>query len=109
MGLLKKRLLCLIPGLLAVLLAALPAGAQPQLPTDEPFFVGGVEDDAYGGNIWFDYLAGREARHITAGTYLVRIDDMSPTHNFRLRDLTFGGTHLDYRTGPTARGSSTGR
>lgn len=58
-----------------------------------------MEDDAFGGNIWFNYLAGREARHITAGTYLVQIDDLSLTHNFRLRDLSFGGTHLDYRTG----------
>jgi hypothetical protein len=87
-----------------VLLVALPAGAQPQQPRDEPFFVGGVADDAYGGNIWFNYLAGRQAQHITAGTYLVQIDDLSSTHNFHLRDLTFGGTHLDYRTGTACQG-----
>jgi len=34
-------------------------------------------------------VAGHEARHITAGTYWVRIDDESPTLNFRLKDLTF--------------------
>ena len=57
------------------------------MPVGEPYFVGGVEDDAFGGNIWFNYLAGRE-RAITAGTYLVQIDDRSSTHNFRLRDLS---------------------
>lgn len=88
-----------------MLLAALPAGAQPRQPTDDPFFVGGVEDDAYGGNIWFNYSAGRDAQHITSGTYLVRIDDRSSTHNFHLRDLTFGGTHLDYRTGTGCQGT----
>jgi hypothetical protein len=88
----------------AVLLVALPAGAQPRQPTEDPYFVGGVED-ANGGNIWFNYLAGRQAQHITAGTYLVRIDDTSPTLNFHLRDLTFDGTHLDYRTGPACEGT----
>ena len=103
--LLKKRLLYLIPGLLAVLLAALPAGAQPTQPTDDPFFVGGVEDDGFGGHIWFNYRAGRDAQHITSGTYLVQIDDRSSTHNFHLRDLTFGGTHVDYRTGTGCQGT----
>lgn len=71
-----------------MLLVTVPAGAQPRLPTDDPFFIGGVQDDAYGGNIWFNYAAGRDAQHITAGTYLVEIDDRSSTHNFHLRDLT---------------------
>lgn len=94
-----------MPGLfLVLLLVALPAGAQPRQPTDDPFFVGGVEDDAYGGHIWFNYAAGREARHITAGTYLVQVDDLSPVHNFHLRDLSWGGTRLDYRTGPVCEG-----
>ena len=69
-------------GLAALLLAAIPRRAAAGA-VGEPYFVGGVEDDAFGGNIWFNYLAGREARHITAGTYLVQIDDRSSTHNFR--------------------------
>ena len=63
-----------------------------------------MADDAYGGNIWFNYWAGRQAQHITAGTYLVQIDDRSSIHNFHLRDLTFGGTHLDYQTGVGCQG-----
>jgi hypothetical protein len=83
----------------------MPAGAQPQAPLDDPFFVGGVEDDAVNGDrIWFNYLTGREARHITAGTYLVRIEDRSSVHNFHLRDLSFQGQHIDYRTGTECQG-----
>ena len=68
----------------------MPAGAQPQAPLDDPFFVGGVEDDAVNGDrIWFNYFTGREARHITAGTYVVQIEDRSSVHNFHLRDLSF--------------------
>ena len=66
-----------------MLLAALPAGAQPKQPTDDPFFVGGVEDDGFGGHIWFNYRAGRDAQHITSGTYLVEIDDRSPAASIR--------------------------
>lgn len=88
-----------------MLLLTVPAGAQPRLPTDDPFFIGGVQDDAYGGNIWFNYAAGRDAQHITAGTYLVEIDDRSLTHNFHLRDLTWGGAHLDYKTGTGCQGT----
>ena len=70
-------------------LVVLTAPASAHNAGQQPFFVGGVEDDAYGGHSWFDYAAGREARHITAGTFLVRIDDRSPTRNFRLHDVTF--------------------
>lgn len=84
-------------------MAGLPAAARSSEP--QPFFIGGVEDDAYGGHIWFNYAAGRDAQHITSGTYLVEIDDRSPTLNFHLRDLTYGGTHLDYKTGTQCTGS----
>jgi hypothetical protein len=104
-GLLKRRLLYLIPGLLALLLVALPAGAQPRPPTDDPFFIGGVENEGDWGHIWFNYAAGRDAQHITSGTYLVEIDDRSSSYNFHLRDLTFGGTHLDYKTGIGCQGT----
>lgn len=90
---------------MALLLVALPAGAQPRLPTDDPFFIGGVEDGSPHGNIWFNYAAGRDGAHITAGTYLVEIDDRSSTHNFHLRDLTWEGTHLDYKTGTGCEGT----
>jgi hypothetical protein len=108
--LLTRRFLYLAPGLLlALLLVALPAGAQPQAPLDEPFFVGGVEDDAVNGDrIWFNYYAGREARHITAGTYLVQVDDRSSVHNFRLRNLSPVVPHpFDYRTGTECQGQFT--
>ena len=86
-------------------MVALPAGAQPQAPLDDPFFVGGVADDPVNGDrIWFNYFAGREARHITAGTYVVQIDDQSSVHNFHLRDLSFDPHHLDYRTGIECQG-----
>jgi hypothetical protein len=97
-------MLSLIPGLLAVLLVALPAGAQPRLPAVDPYFVGGVEDEL-GGHIWFNFAAGRDAAHITSGTYLVRIDDMSLTRNFRLRTLSPGASQFDYRTGLSCEGS----
>ena len=35
----------------------------------------------------------------------MEIDDRSSTHNFHLRDLTFGGTHLDYKTGTGCQGT----
>ena len=83
-------------------MAGLPAAARSSEP--QPFFIGGVEDDAYGGHIWFNYAGGRDGAHITSGTYLVEIDDRSTGLNFHLRDLTFGGTHVDYRTGKDCTG-----
>jgi hypothetical protein len=80
--------------LAALFLAALPAGAEVRGDCD-PYFVGGVQDDT----IWFNYCSGREARHITAGTYRVQVDDESSTQNFHLRDLSWGGAHVDMRTG----------
>ena len=100
-----KRLLSVVPGLVAFLLVALPAGAQPRMPNDDPFFIGGVMDDQYGGQIWFNYASGRQALHITAGTYLVRVDDESSTLNFHLKDLTHDPAHTDYRTGAGCQGT----
>jgi hypothetical protein len=84
----------------------MPAGAQPQAPLDDPFFVGGVEDDPVNGDrIWFNYFTGREARHITAGTYVVKIEDRSSVHNFHLRSLSPSVPHpFDYRTGIECQG-----
>src|SRR5262245_40947134 len=84
----------------------MPAGAQPQAPNDDPFFVGGVADDPVNGDrIWFNYFTGREARHITAGTYLVRIDDQSSVHNFHLRSISVDAPHpFDYQTGRECQG-----
>jgi hypothetical protein len=62
-------------------------------------------DDEFGGQIWFRYATGRDAAHITAGTYLVRIDDLSATHNFRLRDLTFQHWSADFLTTAEFQGS----
>jgi hypothetical protein len=89
-----------LPALAAFFVAVLPAGAQPQLPSDEPFFVGGVDDNA----IWFNYFTGREARHITAGRYIVQIDDLSSAQNFHLSDLSWSGAHVDLRTGVECQG-----
>lgn len=66
-----------LPAIAALFVVALPAGAQPTQPSEEPFFVGGVDDNA----IWFNYYTGREARHITAGRYMVQIDDLSSVQN----------------------------
>jgi hypothetical protein len=85
-----------------VLVAIVPSSAHGSDP--QPFFTGGIEDDPFGGHIWFTYATGREAAHITAGTYLVEIDDRSSTLNFHLRDLTYNGTHLDYWTGLDCEG-----
>src|SRR5438876_6456689 len=97
---LKLRLI--LGALIAFAVVVVPAAARTHT---EPFFVGGVADDAFGGHIWFNYAAGREARHITAGTYYVEIQDQSNTHNFHLRDLTWGGTHLDMTTTPAFNGN----
>ena len=85
-----------------LVVVAMPAAARSSDP--QPFFIGGVEDDAYGGHIWFNYAAGRDGAHITSGTYLVEIDDRSANYNFHLRDLTYGGTHLNYKTGLGCQG-----
>ena len=84
----------------------MPAGAQPQAPLDDPFFVGGVEDDPVNGDrIWFNYFTGREARHITAGTYVVKIEDRSSVHNFHLRSISADAPHpFDYQTGRECQG-----
>jgi plastocyanin len=86
-----------------LIVAAVPAAAQGSDP--DPFFVGQVGQDEWGPYIWLRYPEGREARHITEGTYLVRIDDCSATHNFRLRDQSWGGTHLDMQTTAAFEGS----
>ena len=79
------RLRFILAALIVFAVVAVPAAARTHT---DPFFIGGVADDAFGGHIWFNYAAGREARHITAGTYYVEIDDQSSTHNFRLRTLS---------------------
>jgi PASTA domain len=81
------------------LVALLPASAHAhhvRIPCmGVPDFVGHMGDDAG----WFQYPAGRSAEHVNAGTFTLAIDDTSSTQNFRLRDLTWGGTHVDRATG----------
>ena len=89
-----------LAALAAFFVAVLPAAAEPQRPSEDPFFVGGVDDSG----IWFNYFTGREARHITAGRYIVQIDDLSSVQNFHLRDLSWGGAHVDMRTGVECQG-----
>jgi len=83
---------------LAAAVAALPASAHAhhgQIPCmGNPDYVGHM-GDAEG---WFRYPVGRSAEHINAGTFTLAIDDTSTTQNFRLRDLTWQGTHVDRAT-----------
>jgi hypothetical protein len=78
--------------------AALPASAHAhhgQIPCmGNPDYVGHMGDD----DAWFRYPAGRSAEHVTAGTFTLAIDDTSSTENFHLRDVTWGGTHVDRET-----------
>jgi PASTA domain len=99
----RRRVVQIVLAAVAVVLVAIvPSAAQGSDP--QPDFTAGIEDDAFGGHIWFTYATGRDAAHITAGTYLVQVDDRSPTHNFHLRDLTYNGTHLDYWTDTVCEG-----
>ena len=83
---------------LAAVVAVLPASAHAhhsRIPcSGNPDYVGHMGDDEG----WFRYPVGRGAEHINAGTFTLAIDDTSSTQNFRLRDLTWGGTHLDRST-----------
>ena len=83
---------------LAGVVAGLPASAHAhhaRIPCmGAPDFVGHMGD----GEGWFRYPAGRSAEHVNAGTFTLAIDDTSSTQNFRLRDLTWGGTHVDRAT-----------
>jgi hypothetical protein len=82
----------------AAVVAALPASAHArhgEIPCmGNPDYVGHM-GDAEG---WFRYPVGRSAEHINAGTFTLAIDDTSTTQNFRLRDLTWQGTHVDRAT-----------
>jgi hypothetical protein len=83
---------------LAGVVAALPASAHAHhggIPCmGVPDFVGHM-GDADGS---FHYPAGRSAEHVNAGTFTLAIDDTSSTQNFRLRDLTWQGTHVNRAT-----------
>jgi len=83
---------------LAGVVAALPASAHAYhggIPCmGAPDFVGHM-GDADGS---FHYPAGRSAEHVNAGTFTLAIDDTSSTQNFRLRDLTWQGTHVNRAT-----------
>jgi PASTA domain len=83
---------------LAVVVAVLPASAHAhhgQIPCGgAPDYVGHMGDEEG----WFRYPVGRSAEHINAGTFTLAIDDTSSTQNFRLRDLTWGGTHVNKAT-----------
>src|SRR5262245_3917567 len=83
---------------LTAFVALLPASAHAHhglVPCGgAPDFVGHMKDNAG----WFQYPAGRSAEHINAGTFTLAIDDTSTTRNFRLRDLTWGGTRVDRKT-----------
>jgi PASTA domain-containing protein len=60
----------------------------------DPSFVGHADD----GEGWFRYPTGRGAEHVNAGTFVVAVDDTSSIENFHLRDLSWGGSHLDMAT-----------
>lgn len=83
---------------LAAAVALLPASAHArhgEIPCNgAPDYVGHM-GDAEG---WFQYPTGRSAEHINAGTFTLAIDDTSSTQNFRLRDLTWGGTRVNRAT-----------
>src|SRR5438093_8429298 len=83
---------------LAAVVAVLPASAHAhhgQTPCmGAPDYVGHMGD----ADGWFRYPVGRSAEHINAGTFTLAIDDTSSTQNFRLRDLTWNGTHVNRAT-----------
>jgi len=85
----KRLAVYLVPVvMLASVLFAVPAAGHARAtpgPCVSPNFIGQVEDS----DIWFRYPTGRDAAHITAGTFDVEIRDLSTTQNFRLQDITF--------------------
>jgi hypothetical protein len=89
----------------AAIVVAMPASARGSDP--QPFFMGQVGTDEWGPYIWFRYGSefGREAQHITEGTYLVQINDFSPVYNFHMRDLSCPLGSLDEETTPEFEGS----
>jgi hypothetical protein len=93
-----------LPALAALSVVALPAGASAREPA-----TGGCQSPALYGQsddaeTWFrlpPYPLGRNAEHIYFGnsTVEVEIHDLSTSQNFRITDLSWGGTHFDRSTG----------
>jgi hypothetical protein len=99
----KRHAYLVLAVALTTVLAALPASASARHHQDipcgaDPSYVGHAGDD--GG--FFRYPSGRGAEHINAGTFVLAIDDTSTVQNFHLKDLTWGGSHLDKMTSPEA-------
>jgi hypothetical protein len=93
-----------LPALAVLFLTALPAGAsarEPGEPCPTTPAIYGQSDD---NETWLrlpPYPEGRNAEHIYYGnaTVQVEVHDLSAAHNFRIRDLTWGGSHYDRSTG----------
>lgn len=93
-----------LPALAALLVIALPASVSARAPADNcqnPALYGQSDDE----ETWFrlpPYPGGRNAEHIYFGnsTVEVEIHDLSTAHDFRIRDLSWDGTHYDRKTDP---------
>lgn len=95
----RRTVVHLVLAFVAVLIVtAVPSAARASDP--EPSFMGQVGEDMWGPYIWLRYGSegGREAQHITEGTYPVRINDYSTTENFHLRDLNCPLGSVDMQT-----------
>jgi PASTA domain-containing protein len=92
-----------LSALAALFLVALPAGVSARAPSancQSPALYGQSDDQ----ETWFrlpPYPLGRNAEHVYFGnaTVEVEIHDLSTTQNFRITDLSWGGTHYDRSTG----------
>jgi PASTA domain len=92
-----------LPALAVLFVIALPAGVSAREPADScpsPALYGQSDDD----ETWFrlpPYPFGRNAEHIYFGfsTVEVEIHDLTTAHDFRIRDLTWDGTHYNRATG----------
>jgi hypothetical protein len=92
-----------LPALAALFVIALPAGVSAREPADScqnPALYGQSDDM----ETWFrlpPYPDGRNAEHIYFGnsTVEVEIHDLTTAHDFRIRDLSWNGTHYDRATG----------
>jgi PASTA domain len=102
---LRRRTLIqlVLPALAALLMIALPTGVSAREPADScqnPALFGQSDDQ----ETWFrlpPYPGGRNAEHIYYGnsTVQVEIHDLTPAHDFRIRDLSWDGTHYNRATG----------
>ena len=92
-----------LAALTSAVLLALPAGASARETAgtcQSPAFFGQSDIN----ETWFrlpPYPKGRNAEHIYYGnaTVQVEVHDLSTEQNFRIRDLSWGGTHVNLVTG----------